>query len=104
SERARAQQGQGGSAQRRDLARGRARPLRVRRRKSAMNFELSEEQQQIRDTFARFCDERIIPHAAEIDEAHAFPRELFQEVAALGFFGMRYSSESGGLGLDLVTL
>ena len=42
-----------------------------------MNFDLSDEQVQIRDTFARFCDERISPHAAEIDEAHAFPRELF---------------------------
>ena len=41
-----------------------------------MNFELSDEQVQIRDTFARFCDERIAPRAAEIDEAHAFPREL----------------------------
>jgi butyryl-CoA dehydrogenase len=69
-----------------------------------MNFDLSDEQVQIRDTFARFCDERISPHAAEIDEAHAFPRELFGEVAALGFFGLRYPPESGGLGLDLISL
>jgi alkylation response protein AidB-like acyl-CoA dehydrogenase len=69
-----------------------------------MNFELSDEQIQIRDTFARFCDERIAPRAAAIDEAHAFPRELFGEVAALGFFGLRYPPESGGLGLDLISL
>jgi alkylation response protein AidB-like acyl-CoA dehydrogenase len=69
-----------------------------------MNFDLSDEQVQIRDTFARFCDERIAPQAAEIDEAHAFPRELFGEVAALGFFGLRYPPESGGLGLDLISL
>src|SRR6202035_484103 len=69
-----------------------------------MNFELSDEQVQIRDTFARFCDERIAPRAAEIDEAHAFPRDLFAEVAALGFFGLRYPPESGGLGLDLISL
>jgi alkylation response protein AidB-like acyl-CoA dehydrogenase len=69
-----------------------------------MNFDLSDEQVQIRDTFARFCDERIAPRAAEIDEAHAFPRELFGEVAALGFFGLRYPPESGGLGLDLISL
>jgi alkylation response protein AidB-like acyl-CoA dehydrogenase len=69
-----------------------------------MNFELSNEQVQIRDTFARFCDERIAPRAAAIDEAHAFPRELFGEVAALGFFGLRYPPESGGLGLDLISL
>ena len=36
-----------------------------------MDFELSEDHKMIRDTFARFCDERIIPHAAAIDEAHA---------------------------------
>jgi alkylation response protein AidB-like acyl-CoA dehydrogenase len=69
-----------------------------------MNFDLSEEQIQIQDTFARFCDERIVPHAAEIDEAHGFPHELFREVADLGFFGMRYTPESGGLGLDLISL
>src|SRR5262245_2795134 len=69
-----------------------------------MNFELSPEQTQIRDTFARFCDERIIPRAAEIDEAHEFPRELFREVGELGFFGMRYPPESGGLGVDLVAV
>jgi len=69
-----------------------------------MNFDLSDEQVQIRDTFARFCDERIAPRAAAIDEAHEFPRELFGEVAALGFFGLRYPVESGGLGLDLISL
>ena len=69
-----------------------------------MNFELSEEQTQIRDTFARFCNERIIPRAAEIDEAHAFPHELFRAVGDLGFFGMRYPLEVGGLGLDLISL
>jgi butyryl-CoA dehydrogenase len=69
-----------------------------------MNFELSDEQVQIRDTFARFCDERIAPRAAAIDEAHAFPRALFREIADLGFFGLRYPPESGGLGLDLISL
>jgi len=69
-----------------------------------MDFELSDEQTQIRDTFARFCDERIIPRAAEIDEAHEYPHDLFREMAELGFFGMRYPPESGGLGLDLISL
>ena len=69
-----------------------------------MNFELGEEQIQIRDTFARFCNERIIPSAAKIDEAHAFPHALFRAVGELGFFAMRYPPESGGLGLDLVSL
>jgi len=66
-----------------------------------MNFDLTEQQKAIRDTFARFCDQRIAPRAAALDEAHAFPRELFQELADLGFFGMRYPEDVGGTGMAL---
>jgi butyryl-CoA dehydrogenase len=67
-----------------------------------MDFEPSEVERQIRDTFARYVDERLAPRAAEIDEAHEFPREAFDEIAALGFFRMLYPEESGGLGLGMV--
>ncbi len=66
-----------------------------------MNFELNGEQKAIRDSFARFCDERIVPQAAALDEAHAFPRQLFKELADLGFFGMRYPEDVGGSGVAL---
>jgi len=66
-----------------------------------MDFELSAEQRQVRDTFARFCDERIVPAAAALDEAHAFPRELFAQLADLGLFGMRYPEDVGGSGMQL---
>ncbi len=68
-----------------------------------MDFDLSDEQKQVRDAFARFCDERIAPQAAALDAAHAFPRELFAELGRLGFFGIRYPEDVGGSGLDLVT-
>ena len=68
-----------------------------------MDFEPSPEQRQVRDAFARFCDERIAPQAAALDEAHAFPRGLFAELGRLGFFGIRYPEDVGGSGLDLVT-
>lgn len=66
-----------------------------------MDFELSAEQCQVRDTFARFCDERIAPQAAQLDAAHTFPRELFGQLGELGLFGMRYPQEVGGSGLKL---
>ncbi|APR04754.1 acyl-CoA dehydrogenase family protein [Thauera chlorobenzoica] len=66
-----------------------------------MDFDLNEEQQAIRDTFARFCDTRIAPQAAALDEARAYPRALMRELAALGFVGMRYPEEAGGSGLGL---
>ena len=66
-----------------------------------MDFELNAEQRQVRDTFARFCDERIAPQAAALDEAHAFPRELFGQLAGMGLFGMRYPEDVGGSGMQL---
>ena len=66
-----------------------------------MNFEPSLEQQQVRETFARFCDQRIAPQAAALDEAHAFPRELFGELARMGLYGMRYPEDVGGSGMQL---
>ena len=68
-----------------------------------MHFELTDDQKAIRDAFARFCDEKIAPQAAALDEAHAFPRELFGQLAGLGFFGIRYPECAGGTGLVLVT-
>ncbi len=65
-------------------------------------IELPGEIEAIRETFSRFCDERIAPQAAEIDEAHEFPHELFLEIGALGFFRMRYPERIGGLDLGLL--
>jgi alkylation response protein AidB-like acyl-CoA dehydrogenase len=69
-----------------------------------MDFDLLDEQKQIQQTFSRFCDERVIPNAAAIDEAHAYPKDLFRELGALGMFGMRYPAEVGGSNLDLTSL
>ena len=68
-----------------------------------MDFELSEEQKAVRDTFARFVDEQVAPQAAAIDEAGEFPWELFRQLAGLGFFGIRYPEAVGGTGLDLTS-
>jgi butyryl-CoA dehydrogenase len=67
-----------------------------------MDFDLTEEQRAIRDAFARFVDKRVVPQAAALDEAHAFPHALFGELAGLGLFGMRYPEDVGGSGAGLV--
>jgi alkylation response protein AidB-like acyl-CoA dehydrogenase len=67
-----------------------------------MDFDLSSEQSEIRAQFARFSDERIAPQAAAIDAAHVFPRAIFDQLAAMGLFGMRYPEEDGGTGLALI--
>jgi len=66
-----------------------------------MAAELSDDQRTVQGLFARFCDERIAPQAAAIDEAHSFPRALFGELGELGLFGMRYPEADGGTGMDV---
>ncbi len=68
-----------------------------------MDFELSQEQQLLRDTFSRFSDERIRPQAQAIDETGEFPRELFMELADLGLFGLRYPESLGGVDQNLLS-
>ena len=65
-------------------------------------IELSTETRAIRDTFARFSDERIAPLAEELDETGEFPLELFRQAGELGFFRMLYPERVGGLELGLL--
>ncbi len=65
-----------------------------------MEFGLSQEQRQIRDTVAEFVDEEVVPRAAEIDETDEFPRDLVEEMSELGLMGMPFPEEYGGAGLD----
>ncbi|WP_058365852.1 acyl-CoA dehydrogenase [Haloparvum sedimenti] len=65
-----------------------------------MDFALSAEQKQIRDTVAEFVDEEVKPRAAEIDEEDEFPADLVDQMADLGLMGMPFPVEYGGAGLD----
>jgi butyryl-CoA dehydrogenase len=68
-----------------------------------MNFALSDEQQAIQETFRKFAKEKLKPSAEAIDEKGEFPAEHFRSVGELGFFGMRYPEEVGGVGGDVVS-
>jgi isovaleryl-CoA dehydrogenase len=63
------------------------------------DFGLSEEAQMIRETVARFADERIAPLAEEVDREDRFPRELWTEMGELGLHGITVPEADGGLGL-----
>ena len=49
--------------------------------------QLSEEEQMVQDTVARFTDEKVLPVIREAFETHRFPAELVPEIAALGLLG-----------------
>ncbi|MDE0754705.1 MAG: acyl-CoA dehydrogenase family protein [Woeseiaceae bacterium] len=49
--------------------------------------ELSEEECMVQDSVARMVDDKVLPVIQEAFENHQFPRELIDEVAALGLLG-----------------
>jgi len=63
------------------------------------DFGLGEEAQMIRESVARFADERIAPLAGKVDAEDWFPIELWPEMGALGLHGMTVSEDDGGTGL-----
>ncbi len=68
-----------------------------------MDFELSPEQQLLRQTARAFCDAEIAPHAAEWDRAETIDRTIVGKLASLGFLGAALPEDHGGLALDMVS-
>ena len=69
-----------------------------------MNFQLSEEHQQIRDMIRDFVKSEVIPHAREWDEAEAFPHETVAKLGELGMLGVVIPEQYGGSELDMLSL
>ena len=68
-----------------------------------MDFELSAEQQHIRDVARQFAEAELGEKIAPFDERHEFPHEIFRKLAGLGFLGALVAPEYGGAGLDYVS-
>jgi alkylation response protein AidB-like acyl-CoA dehydrogenase len=68
-----------------------------------MDFELTDEQQQVRDEVRRFAENEIKPHATEYDTAEKYPREIVEQAAELGLTGANIPMEYGGVGYDTLT-
>ncbi len=68
-----------------------------------MDFDLTAEQELIRETVRTFARERVAPVAAELDLEARFPSELVAEMAELGLMGIPIPEEYGGGGGDTVS-
>lgn len=64
---------------------------------------LTEEQRDVRRLARDLAEREIAPRAAGWDRARAFDRAVLDELAALGFLGMRVPEQHGGLGFDAPT-
>ncbi len=66
-----------------------------------MNFDLTEEQEMVRETFARFLDENSSPVRVRAAMPSGFDAEMWRGLAELGAFAMRVPEGNGGMGMGL---
>jgi len=68
-----------------------------------MDFNLSTEQEILRESVRSFAEKEIKPVAAELDKKEEFSYETMQKMAELGLFGIFVSEKYGGQGMDYVS-
>ena len=67
---------------------------------SALNFDLGETADMLRDSVAAFAADVIAPIAAEIDRSNEFPNALWPKLGAMGLLGLTVEEEYGGAGMS----
>jgi len=69
-----------------------------------LDFQLTSEQQAIRDVCRDFAREVVAPAAEELDRHHKFGYDIVRQMGELGLFGLPFSEEFGGAGGDFLSL
>ena len=67
-----------------------------------MNFELNDEQEQIKYSVREFAESEIRPHVMEWDESQHFPVKLRPKLAELGLLGILFPEQYGGAGMGYI--
>lgn len=67
-----------------------------------MNFQFTDEQQQLRRSIREFAEGEIAPHVMEWDEASHFPIEIMPKLAEMGLLGVIFPEHYGGAGLGYI--
>ncbi len=67
-----------------------------------MDFQLNEEQLQLKKTVREFAEGEIAPHVMEWDEAGEFPLATIKDLGRLGLMGAIFPPEFGGAGMGYV--
>ncbi|MGH7273027.1 MAG: acyl-CoA dehydrogenase [Nitrospiria bacterium] len=68
-----------------------------------MDFQLTQEQEMVRQMVQGFVEKEVRPVASGMDREGRFPRDLVKKLAALGLMGAYIPPEYGGAGMDLVS-
>jgi alkylation response protein AidB-like acyl-CoA dehydrogenase len=68
-----------------------------------VTFTLTDEQREFRAVMRQFCEDKIAPHAAEIDERAEFPWDTYNACVSMELPALGIPVEYGGHGADHVT-
>lgn len=66
----------------------------------ALNFNLGETADLLRETVKDFAVSEILPRAADIDRENHFPMDLWRKMGDLGLHGITVSEDYGGAGMS----
>ena len=69
-----------------------------------MDFDLTPEQEEFRQSVRAFSEDVIRPRVEEMDRAEELPMDIVKQMAELGLFGLPFPEEYGGQGADFLTL
>src|SRR5947208_14295660 len=67
-----------------------------------LDFQLNEEQLQLKKSVREFAEREIAPHVMQWDEASEFPMAIVKELGRLGLLGTVFPTEYGGAGMGYV--
>jgi acyl-CoA dehydrogenase len=67
-----------------------------------MDFEVTDEQEQLREEVRRFAENEIAPVATEYDEEEKYPWEVMDKAAEMGLRGAAIPVEYGGAGYGVI--
>jgi alkylation response protein AidB-like acyl-CoA dehydrogenase len=67
-----------------------------------LDFQLNDEQLQMRKSVREFAEREIRPHVMEWDEESRFPLETVKELGRLGLLGVILPTEYGGAGMGYI--
>src|SRR3954462_12222874 len=68
-----------------------------------MNFDLTSEQQMIKQMIRQFVEEEVTPGAIERNRTKQFPVEIFKKLSSLGMMGLPFPEKYGGGGADTIS-
>ena len=69
-----------------------------------MDFELSDELQQLQKTVRKIAQEKVKPRAREIDDTGEYPQDIFEVFRDSGLLSLCIPEEYGGSGAGILGL